>query len=49
LAAVGLGVLVFVALGVIAGAACGWIGWIRHKYTIQKVENNLAELKEFKS
>lgn len=41
--------LFFVALGVIAGASCGWIGWTKHKQTMQSIESNLTELKEFEA
>ena len=39
--------LFFVALGVAAGALSGWVGWQKHKQTMQEIESNLAELKEF--
>ena len=34
----------FVALGFFTGLFCGWIGWRRHKSTMQEIERNLAEL-----
>ena len=39
--------LFFVALGVMAGGVCGWMGWKKHHYTMQEIEKSLAELKEF--
>lgn len=39
--------LFFVALGVMAGGVCGWMGWQKHKQTMQEIEKSLAELKEF--
>ena len=39
--------LFFVALGVMAGGVCGWMGWKKHQYTVQEIEKSLAELKEF--
>ena len=39
----------FVALGFFSGLFCGWIGWRRHKSTMQEVEKNLQELKELES
>lgn len=39
----------FLALGVLAGASCGWMGWQRHKGTMQEIEQSLAELKELKA
>lgn len=34
-------------LGVVLGLASGWIGWKRHRITVQETERNLTELKEF--
>ena len=34
----------FVALGFFSGLFCGWIGWRKHKSTMQEIEKNLAEL-----
>ena len=34
----------FVALGFFSGLFCGWIGWRRHKSTMQEIERNLTEL-----
>ncbi len=39
----------FVALGFTCGLLCGWIGWKKHQQTMQEIESNLAELKEFES
>lgn len=39
--------LFFCAIGVIAGGICGWQGWKKHQYTMQDIERNLAELKDF--
>ena len=34
----------FVALGFFTGLFCGWIGYRRHKSTMQEIERNLKEL-----
>ena len=34
----------FVALGFFSGLFCGWVGWRKHKSTMQEIEKNLAEL-----
>ena len=39
----------FVAIGFTCGLLCGWIGWKKHQQTMQEIESNLAELKEFES
>ena len=39
----------FVALGFICGLLCGWVGWKKHQQTMQEIESNLRELKEFES
>ena len=39
----------FVALGFSAGAVCGWVGWKKHQHTMQEIESNLKELREFES
>ena len=39
----------FVALGIAVGVLCGWIGWKKHQQTMQEIESNLKELKEFES
>lgn len=36
--------LLFIALGIAAGAICGWIGWKKHHSTMIEIESNLAEL-----
>ena len=41
--------LFFVVLGVIVGIMCGWIGWKKHQQTMQEIESNLRELKEFEA
>lgn len=41
--------LFFVVLGVIVGILCGWIGWKKHQQTMQEIESNLRELKEFEA
>ena len=41
--------LFFVGLGFTAGVLCGWLGWKKHKQTMQEIESNLKELKEFES
>ena len=41
--------LFFVALGVAAGALCGWMGWKKHQQAMQAIESNLKELKEFEA
>jgi hypothetical protein len=33
-----------VALGFFTDLFCDWIGWRRHKSTMQEIERNLAEL-----
>ena len=38
---------IFVVLGAVAGAFSAWYGWKKHKSTIQEIEKNLAELKDF--
>ena len=37
----------FVALGFICGLLCGWVGWKKHQQTMQEIESNLRELKEY--
>ena len=37
--------LFFIALGIVAGALCGWTGWKKHKQTMLEIESNLKELK----
>ena len=39
--------LLFVSLGVLAGATCAYLGWKKHKNTMSEIEQNLAELKNF--
>lgn len=38
----------FIALGILMGISCGWMGWIKHKTTMQRIERNLEELNDFK-
>ena len=38
----------FIALGIVMGISCGWMGWIKHKTTMQRIEKNLEELNDFK-
>ena len=37
----------FVGLGFSCGLLCGWVGWKKHQQTMQEIESNLQELKEF--
>ena len=39
--------LLFVSLGVLAGATCAYLGWKKHKNTMSEIEQNIAELKNF--
>lgn len=39
----------FVALGFTCGLLCGWVGWKKHQQTMQEIESNLQELKEFEA
>lgn len=38
---------VAIALGVISAAGASWFGWQKHKSTMQEIEQNMADLKEF--
>ena len=38
----------FIVLGILMGISCGWMGWIKHKTTMQRIEKNLEELNDFK-
>ena len=38
-----------VILFLIPGALCSWLAWKKHQRTMQEIESNLAELKEFES
>ena len=29
------------------GLLCGWVGWKKHQQTMQEIESNLRELKEY--
>lgn len=38
----------FVLLGTAIGLFCGWVGWQKHRSTMQEIEQNLAELRDSK-
>ena len=38
---------VALVLGVIGAAGASWFGWQKHKSTVQEIEQNMADLKEF--
>jgi len=36
----------YVAIGFFTGIVCAWIGWKKHKSTMNEIEHHLSELKE---